>query len=83
MKVSLTTTKELEDPRLEINVQLETGKIDIYLTYTCPKCAGHGCKHGSPCDDSKQLAPEEVVSTLGDSAACLIKLLNQLTYPKQ
>lgn len=80
MKVVITKQKNLEDPHLELDINLTKGATSISLTYTCPNCAGYGCRHGSgPCDDSLELAPKDVISTLGESARPMLeKLFKQI-----
>lgn len=76
MKVTLTKSRDLNDPHLEIDLDLTHAKAHIVLTYTCPKCAGYGCRHGnSPCDDNIPLIPGEVVPTLGPEAKAMLKEL--------
>ena len=76
MKVTFTTHRDLQDPHLELDLDLTKAKASIQLTYTCQKCAGYGCRHGNgPCDDSKQLAPKDVIATLGEEARPMLKEL--------
>jgi hypothetical protein len=65
MKVEITTKKELQNPHLEININLEIGSTSIVLKYTCPTCSGYGCHNRGGCDNTIRLEPEDVLHTLG------------------
>jgi len=71
MKVAITTQKELRNPHLELDVNLEKGTLSVALTYECPECAGYGC-HGRSCDDCITLEPENILTTLGPEAKTLL-----------
>jgi hypothetical protein len=74
MKVEITTKRELKNPHLEIDINLDANVSYIMLKHTCPNCAGYGC-HGSNCDDTIKLQPEEVLTTLGPDARYILKSL--------
>ena len=78
MKVAITTKRELLNPHLEIDINLEAGVVYVVLKHTCGNCAGYGChnRHGG-CDDTIKLTPEEVIPTLGEGALPMLKDLFQ------
>ena len=40
------------------------------MTYTCPGCGGHGCRHGSgPCDDEQTIKVENLKKSIGEEQA--------------
>lgn len=71
MKISITTKQELQNPYLELNINLETGAITSVLRYTCIKCNGDGCIN--ECNDSQELAIEDIIKTLGSDSRKLLK----------
>lgn len=81
-KVAIVTRKELEDPKLQVLINLENGAFEVRLKYTCPHCAGHGC-HSRACDDEVVLAPEDVISTLGPESKILLTAIFDRILSKQ
>ena len=76
MKVVITTNKELKNPHLELDINLDAGASYIVLKHTCPNCAGYGChNHQGGCDDTIKLAPEDVLATLGKDAYPVLESL--------
>jgi hypothetical protein len=78
MKVVITTNKELTNPHLELDINLDAGVSYILLKYTCPNCAGYGCHNRQGgCDNTIKLLPEDVLSTLGAEAKPVLEKLFQ------
>ena len=76
MKVEIITRRELQNPHLELDINLETGLARVLIRHTCPKCSGYGCRHsGDGCDDIITLAPEDVLATLGLEAKPILERL--------
>lgn len=65
MKITKTQMFDVNNPELVIRYNFDTNKTSIVLTYTCPKCGGHGCGQYTACDSSIVLEPGEVLSTCG------------------
>jgi hypothetical protein len=81
MKVAITTTKELVDPRLEISIKLESGEALFTLKSTCQECAGWGCKYrDNKCNGGTvcvELKPKDLIKTLGSGFLKIIENLYQ------
>jgi hypothetical protein len=75
MKVAITTKRELQNPHLELDINLEAGVSYIVLRHTCPNCSGYGCHNRGGCDDTIKLAPEDVLATLGAEAKPVLEKL--------
>jgi hypothetical protein len=75
MKVAITTKKELNDPHLELNINLDAGTMCATLTYTCAKCGGYGCHHSGHCDDHINLEPGDILDTLGEDSKPILQKL--------
>lgn len=50
MKITLTEEVELKDVDINISINLKKETFDINLSYTCPNCAGHGCRYSGSKD---------------------------------
>lgn len=80
MKAIITTTKELKNPHLEIDIRLNDGNVFIAIKHTCPNCEGYGCRNQA-CDDTIKLEPKDIIPTLGKDVVSLIDdLYSQITY---
>lgn len=76
MKVAITTKRELQNPHLELDINLENGTTRILLRHTCPNCSGYGCRHtGDGCDDIIVLKLEDVLTTLGPDVKPVLESL--------
>jgi hypothetical protein len=76
MKIVITTKRELQNPHLELDVDLEKDTARIIIRHLCPKCSGYGCHNRSGgCDNVITLAPEDVLDTLGADAKPVLELL--------
>jgi hypothetical protein len=76
MKVTIVTKRELQNPHLELDINLEAGTTFIMIRHTCSTCAGYGCHNRSGgCDDIIKLAPEDVLDTLGAEAKPVLERL--------
>lgn len=80
MKITITSNKELINPKLEMSISLEKDLMFIRLISTCPKCSGWGCNthrhNNDECNSGnivQNLKPEEVLDTLGSEAFSLLK----------
>lgn len=50
-KITQITELDLEDLEINISIREVNSKFQSKITYsyTCPRCAGHGCKFNNPC----------------------------------
>lgn len=82
MKVVITTKRDLKDPHLQLDIDLERDILYVTVKHTCTNCAGYGCRNAS-CDDTIRLTPEEVIPTLGEDARPILeRALKQLLGEK-
>lgn len=74
--MKLTFTKEFEIADADVNISLDLKKetFAITLSYTCPSCAGHGCRHSGDraCNNgsiSMKLDPDKMDKNLDKETA--------------
>lgn len=87
MKITLVKEVQASNPRLEMVMCLDDVKPSIQLTlkFTCPECAGHGCRSESrelPCLNgtvSRTIEPSSLNKWFDDKTTSKIKIaFNQL-----
>lgn len=48
MKITVVKESEAKDAEITITINPENQKTEMWLSYTCPDCAGWGCRsHGN------------------------------------
>lgn len=86
--MKLTHVKEVEaaGARIVININPDNQHTIMHLEYTCPDCAGHGCRRGYPNNDPycsggtviMKLDPSKLHQVFGTQASKIIMAFSNL-----
>lgn len=81
MKLTFIKEVEINDPRINISVDLKSQTFKITLSYTCPSCAGHGCRREDKCSNtgsmSVDLDPSKIDIILTEDDASKLRSIIQ------
>lgn len=81
MKLTFINEVEVNDPRINISVDLKSQTSTITLSYTCPRCAGHGCRREDSCNNtgsmSVDLDPSKMDIILTEDVASKLRSIIQ------
>jgi len=81
MKLTFIKEVEINDPRINISVDLKSQTATIILSYTCPSCGGHGCRREDRCNNtgsmSVNLDPSKIDIILTEDIASKLRSIIQ------
>jgi hypothetical protein len=81
MKIKSIQEIEVNDTEINISINLKKQTSTITLSYTCPSCAGHGCRREGRCSNtgsiSMDLDPTKIDISLDRETASKLRSIVQ------